>query len=128
MTAAAEAEVGRWGTRLTPKQPVWVRVGVVVAILAVAFVVSQTCQKSQIRFNKNQAIAKAERQVDFTPQRTQVRLLRQGLDSKPYWIVSLSTPGQQEGHLPRPGRGPHRRQHGQGRRREGAALSTGTTI
>ena len=66
-------------------------------MLAVAFVVSQTCQKSQIRLNKNQAIATAERQVDFTPQRTQVRLLRQGLDSKPYWIVSLSTPGQQEG-------------------------------
>ena len=97
MTAAAEAEVGRWGTRLTPRQPVWVRVGVVVAILAVAFVVSQTCQKSQIRFSKDQAIATAERQIDFTSQRTQVRLLRRGLDSKPYWIVSLSTPGQQKG-------------------------------
>ena len=97
MTAAAEAEVGRWGTRLTPRQPVWVRVGVVVAILAVAFVVSQTCQKSQIRFDKNQAIATAERQVDFTPQRTQIRLLRRGLESKPYWIVSLSTPGQRKG-------------------------------
>jgi hypothetical protein len=74
-----------------------VRVGVLLAILAVAFVVAQTCQKSRIRFDKNQAIVKAERQVDFTPQRTQVRLLRQGLDSKPYWIVSLSTPGKQEG-------------------------------
>ena len=97
MTAAAEAEAGRWGTRLTAKQPVWVRVSVLVAILAVAFVVAQTCQKSQIRFNKDQAIAKAERQVDFTSQRTQVRLLRQGLNSKPYWIVSLSTPGEKQG-------------------------------
>ena len=97
MTAAAEAEASRWGTRLTAKQPVWVRVSVLVAILAVAFLVAQTCQKSQIRFNKDQAIAKAERQVDFTSQRTQVRLLRQGLNSKPYWIVSLSTPGEKTG-------------------------------
>jgi hypothetical protein len=62
-----------------------------------AFVAAQTCQKSQIRLDKNQAIAKAEAAVDFTPQRTQVRLLRQGLNSKPYWIVSLSRPGRSEG-------------------------------
>ena len=62
-----------------------------------AFVVAQTCQKSQIRFNKDQAIAKAEAAVDFTPKREQVRLLRQGVNSKPYWIVSLSRPGKQEG-------------------------------
>jgi len=99
MTPAAEApaEAGRWGTRLTPDQPVWVRVAVLLAILGLAFVAAQTCQKSQIRFNKDQAIAKAERQVAFTPKRTQIRLLRQGLDSKPYWIVSLSTAGQRAG-------------------------------
>ena len=58
---------------------------------------AQTCQKSQIRYDKNQAITKAEQQVGFTPERTQVRLLRQGLNSKPFWIVSLSTPGTQRG-------------------------------
>jgi hypothetical protein len=66
-------------------------------ILAITFFAAQTCQKSQIRFNKNQAIATAKQQVDFTPDRTQVRLLRQGLNSKPYWIVSLSTAGRQKG-------------------------------
>jgi len=66
-------------------------------VLAVAFVAAQTCQKSQIRFTKDQAIAKAERQVDFTPKREQIRLLRQGLNSRPYWIVSLSTPGSRIG-------------------------------
>ena len=70
---------------------------VILAILAVAFLASQTCQKSQIRLNKNQAITTAEKQVDFTPRRTQVRLLRQGLNSKPYWIVSLSRPGSSPG-------------------------------
>ncbi|HEX6653489.1 MAG TPA: hypothetical protein VF072_12145 [Thermoleophilaceae bacterium] len=58
---------------------------------------AQTCQKSQIRYDKNQAISTAKQQVDFTPERTQVRLLRQGLNSKPFWIVSLSTPGTQRG-------------------------------
>jgi len=72
-------------------------VAVIVAVLAVAFVAAQTCQKSSIRLDKNQAIAKATRQVDFTPKRTQIRLLRQGLSSKPYWIVSLSRPGKRNG-------------------------------
>ena len=73
------------------------RVAVIIGVLVVAFVAAQTCQKSSIRFDKNQAIAKAEAQVDFEPQRTQVRLLRQGLNSKPYWVVSLSRPGKTEG-------------------------------
>jgi peptidase YpeB-like protein len=66
---------------------------VIVAVLVVAFVVAQTCQKSSIRYTKEQAIAKAEAQVDFTPKREQVRFLRQGLNSRPFWIVSLSRPG-----------------------------------
>jgi hypothetical protein len=30
--------------------------------------------------------------VDFQPKQTQIRLLRQGLNSHPYWAVSLSIP------------------------------------
>jgi hypothetical protein len=55
-------------------------------------VVSQTCQKSQVRVTKETAIATATRQIDFNPTHTQIRLLRQGLNSKPFWIVSLSIP------------------------------------
>ena len=69
----------------------------IAGVLVLAFVVAQTCQKSSIRFNKSQAIAKAEAQVDFTPKREQIRFLRQGLNSKPYWIVSLSRPGKRRG-------------------------------
>jgi hypothetical protein len=69
---------------------------VVVAVLALAFVAAQTCQKSQIRFTKEQAIETARQEVDFRPARTQVRLLRQGITSQPFWIVSLSIPGEQE--------------------------------
>jgi hypothetical protein len=78
-----------------------VRVAVIAAVLVVAFVAAQTCQKSSIRLDKDQAIAKAEAQVSFEPQRTQVRLLRQGITSKPYWIVSLSRPGRRPGTFSR---------------------------
>lgn len=97
MSSTAHARVGRWGTRLTGGGPTWLRVGVIVAVLVLAFVSAQTCQKSAIRLDKDQAIAKAKEEVDFTPQRTQIRLLRQGVPSKPFWIVSMSRPGKSEG-------------------------------
>ena len=71
----------------------------IVGVLVLAFVVAQTCQKSEIRLTKEQAIGKAEEQVSFEPQRTQIRLLRQGVPSKPYWIVSLSRPGRRPGQF-----------------------------
>jgi Peptidase propeptide and YPEB domain len=61
-------------------------------VLALAFVASRSCQQDQVRITKDQAVAAAERQISFDPTRTQVRLLRQGLNSKPFWIVSLSIP------------------------------------
>ena len=118
---APRQEVGRWGTPLTGGGPTWVRVAVIAAVLVVAFVAAQTCQKSSIRLDKNQAIAKAEAQVDFTPKREQVRLLRQGLNSKPYWMVSLSRPGNAAGHLLEARRVPHQREHRQARARQVAA-------
>jgi hypothetical protein len=72
----------------------WLRAGVIGSILVLAFVASRTCQKSQIRVTKDQAIATAERQVGFEPTREQVRLVRQGLNSKPFWAVSLSIPSR----------------------------------
>jgi hypothetical protein len=66
-----------------------------VGVLLLAFFVARGCQQSQVRITKEQAVATAEREVDFEPDRTQIRLLRQGLTSRPYWIVSLSTPGRQ---------------------------------
>jgi hypothetical protein len=70
----------------------WVRVGVVGLLFGLAFAASRSCQQDQIRVSKEQAIATANRQIDFKPTRTQVRLLRQGLNSRPNWIVSLSIP------------------------------------
>ena len=96
MSPTAKAETGRWGTRLTGGGPTWVRVAVIVAVLVVAFVAAQTCQQSQIRYTKEQAIATAKQRIDFTPDRTQVRLVRQGITSEPFWVVSLSIAGERE--------------------------------
>jgi uncharacterized membrane protein YkoI len=69
---------------------------VIVGVLVLAFFVARNCQQEQVRLTEDQAIVIAERQVNFEPERTQIRLLRQGLNSKPYWIVSLSIPGERE--------------------------------
>ena len=53
-----------------------------------------TCQKRQIRISKETAIATATRAADFRPQRTQIRLVRQGLNGHPYWAISLSIPAK----------------------------------
>jgi uncharacterized membrane protein YkoI len=70
---------------------------VIVAVLAAAFVFAQTCQKEEVRVSEEEAIQTARRQVSFEPDRTQIRLLRQGLGSEPFWIVSLSIRGDTEG-------------------------------
>lgn len=65
-------------------------------VLVAAFVFAQTCQKDQVRVSKEQAMQTARNQVTFDPERTQIRFLRQGINSKPFWIVSLSIPGETE--------------------------------
>jgi hypothetical protein len=65
-------------------------------VLVAAFVFAQTCQKDEVRVSKEQAIQTAREQVSFDPERTQIRLLRQGLGSNPFWVVSLSIPGKTE--------------------------------
>jgi hypothetical protein len=62
----------------------------VVALLAVTAVAAQSCQQSQIRFSKEAAIDRARPEAGFAPQRTQVRLVRQGLTGHPFWAVSFS--------------------------------------
>ena len=78
-----------------PIRVTWPRVLVVALVLVAAFVVTKSCQQSQIRITKDQAITTAKREVDFTPRIATVRLLRQGLSSKPFWFVNLSVPGRE---------------------------------
>lgn len=64
----------------------------VVVLFAVCLLAATTCQKRQIRISQESAIVTATRAANFVPQRTQVRLVRQGLNGHPYWAISLSIP------------------------------------
>jgi hypothetical protein len=68
----------------------------VVGLLAACLVIAQTCQKDQVRLTKDQAVAKAREQITFAPDRTQVRLLRQGLGARPHWVVSMSVASRRD--------------------------------
>jgi hypothetical protein len=61
-------------------------------LFVVCLLVASSCQRRQIRITKESAIATATRAADFRPERTQVRLVRQGLNGRPFWAISLSIP------------------------------------
>ena len=52
-----------------------------------------------VEVTSEQAIGIAASQVDFTPEQTAVRLIRQGLRGAPVWAVSLSIPGADGGYV-----------------------------
>jgi hypothetical protein len=54
-------------------------------------VVARGCAGAGSEIPKEEAIEIAQREVDYRPDRTQVRLVRQGFQSRPFWAVSLST-------------------------------------
>ena len=80
--------------------PTWPRVAALLVLFAFMFFVVKGCQDDQVRLTQDDAIALAEEQVDFEPENVQIRLLRQGLDRRPVWVVSLSIPLGEEGPDP----------------------------
>ncbi len=62
------------------------------ALFGVTLVAANSCQQAQVRLSKEQAIRVATTRAAFTPEQTQVRLVRQGLTGHPFWAVSLSVP------------------------------------
>ena len=69
-------------------------VAAVVALIAVTAIAAQSCQQSQVRVSQERAVATARAEAGFTPERTQVRLVRQGLNGHPFWAVSFSVPAK----------------------------------
>jgi hypothetical protein len=72
--------------------PTKLGVAVVIGLLILTFFVAKGCQNNQIKVSQEAATSIAQKQVDFQSESTQIRLLRQGLDRHPYWVVSLSVP------------------------------------
>jgi hypothetical protein len=73
-----------------PDRPRWVGFAFVAFFLIAAFLVMRGCQERDVRIDDQQALATARDAVDFEPDRTSVRFVRQGLRSYPFFAVSLS--------------------------------------
>ena len=65
-------------------------------MLLAAFLVARGCGSQDVRISDDEAIAIARQEIDYTPDQVQVRLVRRGARSRPYWAVSLSTLGPQD--------------------------------
>ncbi len=96
---------GDSGFQLKPKsaedrKPTWPRLAVLGGILVLAFFVAKGCQDEQVAVTQEDAVATANEALDFEPTFTQVRLLRQGINRKAYWFVSLSIPIGFDGDRP----------------------------
>ncbi len=89
MTSAGGPAGDRPAGTSSRRAPTWPRVAVVAGVIVLAFIVSRATESD---VTQEEAVAKATELVDFVPEDTQVRLLRQGLDRHPFWIVSLSIP------------------------------------
>jgi hypothetical protein len=78
-----------------PRKPLRISkrgVAAVVALVVLTAVAAQSCQQAQVRVTQERAIATARPEAGFTPERTQIRLVRQGLTARPYWAISFSVP------------------------------------
>ena len=96
---------GDSGFSLEPKtaedrKPTLLRVAGLAAILVLALFVAKGCQDRDVQVTEADAVAAANEAVDFEPNYTQVRLLRQGINRKAYWFVSLSIPIGFDGDRP----------------------------
>ena len=66
------------------------RIVILLVVLAVALFALKTCASRDSDISQEEAIEIAEREIDFESQRTMVRFLPRGVDSRPFWAVSLS--------------------------------------
>jgi hypothetical protein len=60
-------------------------------VLLFALGVARGCASRGGEISQREAVEIARQEVDFRPERTQVRLIRQGFQSRPLWAVSFST-------------------------------------
>jgi hypothetical protein len=65
------------------------KVGAVLLVLLAAFLVSRSCGAVGNEISQDQAVAIARGEIDFEASQFQIRLFKRGIDSHPYWAVSL---------------------------------------
>lgn len=60
-------------------------------MLVLAFVALKSCASRDTELESEDAIEIAREEVDWEPDRVLVRFIPRGVQSRPYWAVSLST-------------------------------------
>jgi Peptidase propeptide and YPEB domain len=66
------------------------RIAALAVVLLAAFLATKSCAR-QDNVSQSEAIAIAKEQVDFTPDKVQIRYVPQGVPPVYYWAVSLYT-------------------------------------
>jgi hypothetical protein len=66
------------------------RVAALLAVLFVAFVSTKSCARQQNRISQDEAVAIAQKEIDFEYTRYQVKYLPQGVPPVYYWAVNFA--------------------------------------
>jgi hypothetical protein len=67
-------------------------------VLALALVLVNVLGRGKPSVSKDEAVAIARPQIDFTPQDHQIRFLRRGIPPRGFWVVSFFTRKQGGGY------------------------------
>ena len=67
------------------------RVAALVVVLLAAFLATKSCARHDNEISQDEAIAIAKEQIDFVPDKVQIRYLPQGIPPVYFWAVSLYT-------------------------------------
>jgi hypothetical protein len=66
------------------------RIAALLAVLFVAFISTKSCARQQNRISQDEAVAIAQKQIDFEYTRYQVKYLPQGVPPVYYWAVNFA--------------------------------------
>ncbi len=90
------------------------RVAALVAVLLVAFVATKSCARQQHNISQDEAVAIAQKEIDFKPTRYQVKYLPQGVPPVYYWAVNFAVEDE-NGQVVHDGGRARQREHRRGR-------------
>ena len=65
------------------------------AVLAISLIFFRGC--SGVEISEEDAVATARAEIDFEPERTEARVLRQGFPTRPVWVVVFTVPDPEGG-------------------------------
>jgi hypothetical protein len=67
----------------------WSRVLFMAGLIALGLVLVNVVNRGGPAVSKDEAVRIARPQIDFVPQDHQIRFIRRGIPTRPYWVVSF---------------------------------------